>query len=54
MQHPVMQKLDAMTPYHVLREYPTMQEAMFQAYQWAKDRKPGEKFPKYSVDGREF
>lgn len=38
MNFPVMQKLDRMTPWHVLRYYPTLQEAILAATQFAKDR----------------
>ena len=54
MEHVVLEKLDSMTPAHVLRSYPTREEAMLQAYRWAAARKPGEMYPQYIVDGRRF
>lgn len=50
----LMEKLDSLTPWHSLRKYETAQEAIFQAYQYAKGRKAGALYPQYSVNGRTF
>jgi hypothetical protein len=50
----VMEKLDAHTPWHVLRTYPNEAQAKCAAYGFAKRHPKGEHFPKYSVNGRAF
>jgi hypothetical protein len=50
----LMQKLDAMTPWHSLRTYDSVTAATVAAYRFAAERKPGEKYPQYSVNGRQF
>jgi len=43
-----------MTPWHVLREYPTEQEAKMAAYWMAKDREGDAIYPEYQVNGVRF
>lgn len=54
MPNTVMQKLDNVTPWHALRDYPTEQEAKMAAYQFARTRGEKEKYPIYSVNGFQF
>jgi hypothetical protein len=51
MEYTVMEKIDSMTPWHALRSYPTECEAKWAAYNFAKRRAEGAKYPLYSVNG---
>lgn len=50
----LMEKLDAMTPWHILRVYETAQEAKTWAYKYAAMRAPGATYPKYNVNGMDY
>lgn len=50
----LLQKIDSLTPWHVLRDYATTQEAVWAAIQFAKQRPAEAKYPQYSVNGRTY
>lgn len=50
----IMEKIDAMTPWHSVTTREDEMTARMTAYRFGKEREEGAKYPKYSVNGMEY